>query len=307
MPSRPSPKKRSTQPLPWRGFLLHMTHYDPVWNKQKDTERRYDKPTARAVIRAMADAGLNLLLIDVKDAVIYRGLPDIKRRYTAPMAELVELADYARSLGLEVVPKMNFSRSPQHRHSAWLEPNQRLADDPKFWRRGLAAVDEVVNATGARIVHVGMDEDDTRSPAEYQAALHRLYRELKKRKLQMAIWADLGHPWRPQQRWKEEPAIRSLPRDIIVMPWSYSSAQEEWTPKLKRMGFTVLGACGYDGSAKRGPDPLNNAREWVKAIRACKADGVVLTRWIKCSRKNRADLIEAVEQVGRVLTGRPRN
>ena len=52
-------------PLNWRGMLIHMTHYDPTWNKQKDTERRYHKPTARAVIKKLADCGYNLLLMRI--------------------------------------------------------------------------------------------------------------------------------------------------------------------------------------------------------------------------------------------------
>lgn len=298
--------KRFRQTLDWRGLLIHMTHYDPVWLKQKETERRYDLSTAHAVIDAMAAAGMNLLVVDVKDAVIYRRLPRIRRRYSVPMQELVEIAGRARALDIEVVPKLNFSLSPQHRHSAWFEPIQADPPSAAFWRRGFAAVDEVIAAIHPRIVHVGMDEDDTRSPEEYRHDLLRLHKELTQRGVRMAIWADVGHRWRAQQRWKEVPAIRALPRDVILMPSSYRQVPEEWIQRLVNWGFEVWGGGGYrvGGDKPRlGADPLENVKDWVRAIRKHGGSGVVVTDWIKCSKKNRALLLETVKKCGPVLAG----
>ena len=44
-----------SQNLEHTGFLLHITHYDPVWVKTKDTEEPFDKTVAFAVIDAMAE------------------------------------------------------------------------------------------------------------------------------------------------------------------------------------------------------------------------------------------------------------
>lgn len=293
-------RKGTTAPLKRRGMLIHLTHYDPRWNKEKETEERYDRATAEAVIDAMADAGMNLLLIDVEDGVIYKTLPELRKRYSVPIAELRGLALRARKKGLEVIPKLNFARSPLHRHSAWLDPNQAEPDSAAFWKRGFAAIDEVLAATEARTLHVGMDEDDTRSPEEYRKATMRLYRGLKRRGVRMAMWAEVGHRWRPQQRWKEIPAIRELPRDAILMPWSYHFAQTEWVPRLKRWGFEVIGACGYSAGDTEG-DPSANAREWCNLIRSARADGLVLTKWIRCSAENREALVQAARTCGELM------
>ncbi len=292
--------KQSTAPLKRRGMLIHLTHYDPRWNKEKETEERFDHATAEAVIDAMADAGMNLLLIDVEDGVIYKSLPELRKRYSVPMAELGALTLRARRKGLEVVPKLNFSRSPLHRHSAWLDPNQADRDSASFWKQGFAAIDEVLTATESSTLHVGMDEDDTRSPEEYCKATMRLYRGLRRRGVRMAMWAEVGHKWRPQERWKEIPAIRELPRDVILMPWSYQFAQTEWVPRLKRWGFQVIGACGYGAPGTEG-DPLANAREWCGLIRSARADGLVLTQWIRCSKENRDRLVQAVRACGELM------
>jgi hypothetical protein len=299
-------RSRSVGQLKWHGFLLHLTHYDPVWNKQKKTERRHDQATAHAVIDAMADAGMNLLVVDVKDAVLYRRLPELKKRYSVPMHELAELAGHARERGLQVIPKLNFSMSPQHRHSHWFEPVQSDPPSRDFWRRGLLAVDEVVAAVQPEIVHVGMDEDDTRSPEEYSRDLLRLYRELRRRGLRMAMWADVCHRWRAQQRWKEIPAIRKLPRDVILMPWFYQQVPEEWIERLLGWGFEVVGTAGCwlkERKRKGQGKPLDNARGWAGAIRRHGGSGVLVTNWIKCSRANRPVLIETVRACGRILAG----
>ncbi len=290
--------------LKWRGLLIHMTHYDPRWVEEKDREKKWDKATGLAVVDAMAEAGMNLLIVDVEDAVIYRSLPDIRRKYSVPMGELAELAERARERGIELVPKMNFSLSHRHRHSAWFEPAQALPPSKEFWRRGLAALDEAVEAVRPRMVHVGMDEDDTRSPQEYLRDLLGLRRELKRRGLRMAMWADVGHRWMPQERWKQVPAIKELPRDVILMPWRYDSVPEDWVRRLVRWGFDVIGASGCWISGRRRPkdkDPLENTRGWAEAIRKAKGAGVVVTNWIKCGRENRAALLRTVKLCGPIL------
>ena len=39
---------------PQVGYLLHLTHYDPGWNKRKDAETPFDPDVGRAVVDALA-------------------------------------------------------------------------------------------------------------------------------------------------------------------------------------------------------------------------------------------------------------
>jgi len=298
-------RETGKKPLKWRGMLIHLTHYDPRWCERKSRERRYDQATAEAIIKAMAAVEMNLLIVDIADAVLYKTLPHLRKRYSVPMSELTRLAALAHDLGLEVVPKLNFARSPHHRHSHWLDPNQSDPDTAAFWKQGFAAVDEVLDAVGgARMFHVGMDEDDTRSPDEYLKALMRLYRGLSRRKVRMMMWAEVGHEaWRPQQRWKEIPAIRQLPRDVLLMPWSYKNVIEDWTRRLKRWGFEVVPGCQY-GHPNLSPKlALKNVKEWARTARSVPLDGLVLTKWINCTRRNRPELLRAVRAAGPLMAG----
>jgi len=160
-------------------------------------------------------------------------------------------------------------------------------------------VDEVLDVTQPRILHVGMDEDDTRSPQEYLRALQRLHAGCKKRGLRMAMWADVCHRWRPQQRWKEIPAIRRIPHDVILMPWDYHKAQDGWIRRFRRWGFKdVFGVCNYHKDSK---DPLSNAKDWLRAVRKNGGSGILVTKWIPTSRANRPFLLEIIRRTGAIL------
>lgn len=283
--------------MKYRAYLMHLTHYDPSWLKQKKTEKRFDLAVARECIRGVAAAGFNMLIIDIKDAVIYKSLPHLRKKYSVPVKELVELTELARGLGLEVVPKLNFSKSPEHRHSHWLWEEQCPPDSPALWKQAFKAVDEVARLMKPSMLHVGMDEDDTRSPDEYRKALHFLYRELKKRKLRMMMWADCGHRWRPAERWKVLPAIKSLPRDVILMPWEYGSGRADLVRNFMKTGFDVIGASMLNArAADTGKvELMRNTEDWYGVIAKTRAAGLVVTHWSPLTRANRKTLIKGIE------------
>jgi hypothetical protein len=53
-----------------RGLLIHFSHYDPSWMQRKTKEERFDLRTGLKVVDAMADVGMNLLVIDIEDGVV---------------------------------------------------------------------------------------------------------------------------------------------------------------------------------------------------------------------------------------------
>lgn len=273
-----------------RAYLLHL--------------QEYDQKTAESCIEAVATASFNALIISIKDAVIYKSLPHIKKPYSVPMQKLVALTNLARSLGLEVIPKLNFSKSNVHRHSEWLWKEQRPKDSAHLWKDALKAIDEIIIATKPRYFHVGMDEDDTRSPDEYAKALKFLHSALKKRKLRMIIWADCGHNWRQTERWKEVPAILNLPRDVILMPWHYEMTLVDWVRKYQRMGFDVIGTSA-SLPVKRKNNTWDvkwdgkNTCEWLKILKKNKSFGICVTRWTSTSSKNRSMLLEGIRESGK--------
>ena len=60
--------------------------------QRKAKEERFDLRTGLKVVDAMADVGMNLLVIDIEDGVVFKNHPELRRRYSVPMAQLETLA-----------------------------------------------------------------------------------------------------------------------------------------------------------------------------------------------------------------------
>ena len=79
--------------LPIRGYLLHITHYDPEWVAHKEEEEPFNVELGLELIDAMAEVGLNLLLLDPKDGVRYASHPELSRHYSQEIHVLRALSD----------------------------------------------------------------------------------------------------------------------------------------------------------------------------------------------------------------------
>jgi hypothetical protein len=167
-----------------RGFLIHFSHYDPSWIERKTREEHFDLRTGLDVVDAMADLGMNLLVVDIEDGVVFEKHPELRRRYSVPMAQLETLARAAHERAIDVVPKLNFSKSHRHLHDEWLRPHTHLENwlegRESYWRTAPDVIAEAVRACKPRrFFRVGMDEDHSRSLRQYVEDIRRLRRILQ--------------------------------------------------------------------------------------------------------------------------------
>ena len=70
--------------IPVRGFLIHISHYDPRWCKVKLREKPFDLDLGLEIIDTMWEVGLNLLVIDCADGVRYKSHPELARNIPCP-------------------------------------------------------------------------------------------------------------------------------------------------------------------------------------------------------------------------------
>jgi len=167
--------------VPIRGYLLHLTHYDPIWYLRKRKEKPIELKLALDIIDAIAKVGFNLLIIDCADGLRYKSHPELTRRYSVPVSSLRTLLDCARKMGLEVVPKLNFSHGKYHRHNYWFKPYDKLFDNEQYWEIAFELINELIKIfRPKRFFHIGMDEDDDRTHVQYVNAILTLRQGLKK-------------------------------------------------------------------------------------------------------------------------------
>ena len=253
--------------LRYRGLLIHFSHYDPNWIRRKRTEERFDLRTGLKVVDAMAGLGMNLLVIDIEDGVVFKNHPELRRRYSVPIAQLEALARAARERAIDVVPNLNFSKSPRHLHDEWLrphtDPDDWLRGRTSYWRTARDVVAEAVRACQPRrFFHVGMDEDHSRSLRQYVEDIRRLRRILQPHGLRPVIWNDSGFEGRDViaevHGEKSRAAEGRLPRDVVHVLWDYQLAHPAAVGRLVSEGFECWVAPGRTrakvdaGSAPRG-------------------------------------------------------
>ncbi len=282
---------------PKTGYLLHLTHYDPGWNKRKDVETPFEPEVGRAVVDALAAVGFNMLILGCSDGLVCESHPELARHYSIPKKEVIDFLEYARSRGLEVAPKQNFSQSAHHRHNHWFRPHNELFDSEEYWKLGFEVIDELIEMFRPRIFHVGMDEDHDRSYTQYAAAINTLHDGLAKRGLRTMIWNDTAwHGPRAQiHREKSLYAESRIPKDIIQVYWDYWELHPEDLKRLVSQGFETWIAPGADPAT---------AADWRREVVGVGRGGLLLTHWTPCVAANRDALLKKIETVGPVLTGK---
>ncbi len=284
-----------------RGYLLHLTHYDPMWWEKKAREPRFDLDTALEVVEALAEEKFNLLVIDCADGVKYRSHPELAKRYSAPMGDLAKLAKAAQAAGLDVAPKLNFSQSRWHHHNDWmLPPKERWShhfDDEVYWKRAFELIDELIGVCKPkRYFHVGMDEDHDRSYTQYAEAIKTLRAGLKKRKLKTIIWNDTAIGYGPGliHAEKSRAAEDVIPKDIVQVVWRYDTVPAEPIRRVGKAGFELWGAPG------RRPEM---AAEFRKAVLKAGGRGLLMTTWGPVRKGTRKRLLEGIRAMGPVYRG----
>ncbi len=282
--------------VPVRGFLLHLTHYDPRWCERKSREGPFDLKVGLAVVDAMAEAGLNLLVIDCADGVRYKSHRELARRYSVPMSHLRRLVKRAQRHGIEVVPKLNFAQSALHQHNHWFRPYHHLFDNDEYWRLAFELIDELIEeCRPARFFHIGMDEDHDRSHAQYREAILALHEGLKGRDLRTVMWKDeQTYAAADVHREKARAAEGKIPKDVVQVVWHYGTVLTGVVRRLTRKGFGVWGAPGRD------PDHVGR---WRDAIIRFGGTGMLLTMWAPCRPGNRSRLLKLIRTNGPLCGG----
>ena len=87
----------------------------------------FDEDFWHALAARMANAGFNMVVFDVGDAVKYKSHPEIAVKGAWTPAKLKHELAACRKQGLEPIPKLNFSAG----HDAWMGAYSRMVSTKK--------------------------------------------------------------------------------------------------------------------------------------------------------------------------------
>jgi len=305
-----------TQPagrMAWAA-LLHLSYN--MWCDWDSPERagrhgvyrpdlRLDRAVWDDLLRQMANLGMNRVVIDLGDGVQYESHPEIavKNAWT-PEQLRTELAA-VRRLGLEPIPKLNFSTT----HDAWLGRYSRCVSTDAYYAVCRDLIAEVIRLfEKPRFFHLGMDEEWAQDQRDYQYIVVRqhdlwwrdLYLyvdEVAKGGSRPWIWSD--HLWRHPEEF-----YAKMPKSVVQSNWYYETKFEKDVTPVK--AYDDLEAHGYDqiptGSNWSSPDNFGLTVEYGRRhVAPERLLGFLQTAWQPTLEVCRKTHTEAIDQAGKAI------
>lgn len=270
----------------------------------------FDEPSWNTLLQEMSDIGVNMVVIDLGDAVQYECHPEIAVRDAWTIDKLRSELAKMRKLGLEPIPKLNFSAI----HDVWLKDYARMVSTKKYYEVCGNLISEVIEIFNyPRFFHLGMDEEGFDLPGRdygvvrknhlWWGDLYFFISQVEKKGVRSWIWADYGwdHP---------EEFFNKMPNSVVQSNWYYGASFElnKLSDRSKTMVnfYQDLQTHGYDqiptGSNHSNDTNFESTVEYCKkVINPSNLLGFMQTPWrptlAPCMDRHQ----KAVKQLGRAI------
>ena len=301
------------------GFMIQLGHNmwgeAPLVGEPKPEERdNYAQPFNRTDVKVWnevteyyAKAGANLVLIDLGEGLAYPSHPELAVKGSWSPARMKEELARLRGLGLEPIPKLNFSAC----HDAWLKDYSRMIATPEYYKVCADLIRDVCEIfERPRLFHLGWDEERMGAQRKSRYAVSRqgelwwhdmlfTAQEVEKNGSRPWIWSD--------KIWLDrEEFYRKMPKSVMQCPWHY---ERFWhfvrdNDEIRRRDWPegVAGALAFKELSEGGYDMIpcgsNWARKWNMAtmVRFSKKHlkrklikGFLMASWMRSYRQKDID------------------
>ena len=301
----------------WSFFMYLSNH---MWDDEHTPPRGwYEKPryeecnnvnieTWDETMRFLAERQYNMVLIDVGDGIKYESRPEISAPDAWDKDFLKKKLDEMRALGLEPIPKLNFSC----KHHTWLKKYRYMVSTPEYYAACADVIREVCEAFTPKHFHLGMDEETWGIQKDYYYAVIRqhdvwwrdfyhLVACCEKANARPWIWSDYcwAHP---------EEFYKKMPKSVVQCNWYYSMALDpaaitDEKRKLRLEAFEELDRQGFDqvptGSNWSNPANMQALTEYcTNHISDEHLMGFMQTPWCLFTEDKKDHLDQSVEKLG---------
>lgn len=278
-------------PSPFRGYRPYLQLSEPLWEDG---------------LRKMADLGMNMVLVDLGDAIKYESHPEIAVNNAWSTTRLRNELKKMRNMGLEPIPKLNFAAG----HDTWLGKYSRMVSTDTYYNVCKDLIEEVSKLFDKpRFFHLGMDEENADDQKYLQLAVIRqhdlwwhdfyyLVDQVEKQGSRAWIWSDYA--------WKNNDVFfKKMPKSVIQSNWYYGEDFSESLVPVKT--YLDLEAYGYDqiptgGFYKKNDVGAKNMELTVKFCKKNIADarllGFIQTYWAPTTEENRRGILKAIDLLG---------
>lgn len=185
---------------------------------------RFDDSLWNDLLPAMQTAGMNMVVIDVGDAVQFESRPEIVVKGAWSREHLKSELARLRSMGLEPIPKLNFSTA----HDAWLGDYSRMVSSKPYYEACRDIIAETIELFDTpRFFHVGMDEETAGHQTHYEYSqvrqgdlwwrdLYFYIEEVERGGSQAWMWSD--YMWD-----NNETFFRKMSKSVVQSNWYYGN------------------------------------------------------------------------------------
>ncbi len=202
----------------------------------------------QAITERMAAKDYNMILVDLGEGVRYESHPEIASEGAWSVGKLRGELARLRGLGLEPIPKMNFSTA----HDIWLGEYHRMVSTPEYYR----VCGDLIREAAAifdkpRFFHIGYDEEDAwnhvghayvalRQGELWWHDLDWFVQTVEKAGMRAWMWSD--HIWEHRDEF-----LKRMPRSVVQSNWYYDDAFNSRAFRWPRvMNYIDLDKAGFD-------------------------------------------------------------
>jgi hypothetical protein len=269
---------------------------------------RLDREVWDELTQAMPSSGVNTVVIDLGEAVRYECHPEIAAEGAWTPDELRNELARLRKLGLQPIPKLNFSAC----HDEWLGDYARCVSSKLYHEVCRDLIREVIALfDGPALFHLGMDEETVENQRHYDIVtvrgddvwwsdLNRFVGAVESEGARAWVWSD--PVWRNPKSFVER-----MPRSVMQSNWYYG---DHTAP-----GFgTGPDAGAYALLEQNGYDQIPAASNWVapdnfpetvdhcaRTIAPERLKGFLQTVWYPTLRRYKYRHLEAIDIVSQTV------
>jgi hypothetical protein len=264
---------------------------------------RFEKDLFWELVDHAKACGINTVVLDLADGIVYESHPELAIEGSIEREELMEMIKRLRKLGLDIIPKLNFSTC----HDVWLKDYSRMVSTKPYYDVCRDIINEVCDVFEPEIIHLGMDEENYENQSKYDCAVVRqndlwwhdlrfLVDVVESRGAKAMIWSDYA-------RHRPDEFTKKCPKSVVQCPWYYFNKFEGDLTEGERIRvepFLRLADAGYTiiagGSNEYFKENVSLLDEFCrKRLPQDCYTGIIQTTWVATTEKWRAPLFEAVE------------
>ena len=216
------------------------------------------------IMKFLAERQYNMVLVDVGDGIKYESRPEISAPDAWDKDFLKKKLDEMRTLGLEPIPKLNFSCM----HHTWLKKYRYMVSTPEYYEACADVIREVCEAFGnPRFIHLGLDEErvgittfrefiHVRNATLWWHDAYFFFKEAEKNGARPWVWSD--YYWNNPELFAER-----MPKEVLQSNWCYGRMRDTQNVDLNKSvaAYEALDKLGFDqipcGSCCSGQGGVN--------------------------------------------------